>query len=106
MRSENINDTALDINNIFSWNLSGWSRYEKVIKLNLSNNKIQIINGDFCKSLPNVEFIDLRAHKIVEISPQIRLMVSIQIIKLDKNELTSLPDEIFDIKLIEELTFQ
>ena len=77
MRSENINDTALDINNIFSWNLSGWSRYEKVIKLNLSNNKIQIINGDFCKSLPNVEFIDLRANKIVEISPQIRLMVSI-----------------------------
>jgi len=27
-------------------------------------------------------------------------MVSIKVLKLDKNELSSLPDELFDIKLI------
>lgn len=33
-------------------------------------------------------------------------MSSIKIIKLDKNQLTRLPDELFDIKIIQELTFQ
>jgi len=33
-------------------------------------------------------------------------MKSIKVLKLDKNELKSLPDELFDIKIIEELTFQ
>ena len=32
-------------------------------------------------------------------------MVSTRVLKLDKNELTRLPEELFDIKVLEELTF-
>jgi Leucine-rich repeat (LRR) protein len=53
-----------------------------------------------------VETLDLRSNRIREISPYIKAMKSIKVLKLDKNELKSLPDELFDIKIIEELTFQ
>ena len=33
-------------------------------------------------------------------------MVSVRVLKLDKNELTRLPEELYDIKIIQELTFQ
>jgi Leucine-rich repeat (LRR) protein len=33
-------------------------------------------------------------------------MSSLRILKLDKNELTRLPDELYDIKILQELTFQ
>jgi Leucine-rich repeat (LRR) protein len=56
--------------------------------------------------LVNVETLDLRSNRIREISPYIKAMKSIKVLKLDKNELKSLPDELFDIKIIEELTFQ
>ena len=56
--------------------------------------------------LVNVKTLDLRSNRIREISPYIKAMKSIKVLKLDKNELKSLPDELFDIKIIEELTFQ
>jgi Leucine-rich repeat (LRR) protein len=49
--------------------------------------------------------LDLRANRISEISPHIKAMVSIRVLKLDKNELKRLPEELFDIKVLEELTF-
>lgn len=50
--------------------------------------------------------LDLRANKIEEISHHIKAMVSVRVLKLDKNELTRLPEELYDIKIMQELTFQ
>ena len=74
--------------------------------MNLSSNKISIIDGIFCKNLPNVEMLDLRANRIEEISYHIARMSKIKTLKLDKNELVRLPEELFKITSIEELTFQ
>jgi len=96
----------LNFNNIFCNNkILRNPRFESIVKLNLSTNQIQHIDGDFCKNLPNVEVLDLRANRISEISPHLKAMVSIRVLKLDKNELTRLPEELFDIKVLEELTF-
>jgi Leucine-rich repeat (LRR) protein len=65
-----------------------------------------VIDAEFCKSLPNVEVLDLRSNRLVEISPTIKAMMSIRVLKLDKNDLSILPEEVFDIIIMEELTFQ
>jgi Leucine-rich repeat (LRR) protein len=49
--------------------------------------------------------LDLRANQIEELSHHIKAMASLKILKLDKNELTRLPDELYDIKILQELTF-
>ena len=86
--------------------MSSSNRFDSIVKLNLSSNKISIIDGNFCKNLPNVETLDLRANRIEEISYHIVRMSKLKMIKLDKNELLRLPEELFKIKTIEELTFQ
>jgi Leucine-rich repeat (LRR) protein len=48
----------------------------------------------------------LRQNNIEEISHHIKAMTSIKVLKIDKNLLTSIPDELYEIKIIEELTFQ
>ena len=48
--------------------------------------------------LLNVEVLDLRANRIAEISGSISFLVHLRVLKLDKNDLTNLPDEVFDIK--------
>ena len=102
MSSERI----INFNSIFCKKVLSSNRFDSIVKLNLSSNKIQVIDGDFCKNLPNVQLLDLRANRIDEISQHIKAMVCIKILKLDKNELTRLPEELFDIKIMEELTFQ
>ena len=98
---------SLDFNSVFT-NLTAKEmvKFSKITRLNLSSNKIFQISSEFCKVLINVESLDLRSNRIREISPHIRAMKSIKILKLDKNELKSLPEELFEIKILEELTFQ
>ena len=81
-------------------------RFNNIVRLNLSSNQIVSIDGEFCKNLPNVQQLDLRANQIREISTHIKAMVGIKVLKLDKNELTRLPEELYDIRILEELTFQ
>jgi Leucine-rich repeat (LRR) protein len=96
----------LDFDSIFRKKMLGQKRFDTVIKLDLQNNKIMVIDAEFCKSLPNVEVLDLRSNRLVEISPTIKAMMSIRVLKLDKNDLSILPEEVFDIIIMEELTFQ
>ena len=74
------------------------------MRLNLSSNQISVIDGEFCKNLPNVQQLDLRANQIREISTHVKAMVGIRVLKLDKNELSRLPEELYDIRILEELT--
>lgn len=64
-----------------------------------------MIDGEFCKNLPNVQQLDLRANRIEEVSHHIKAMLSLRVLKLDKNELSRLPDEVYEIKILQEFTF-
>ena len=98
-------ENGIDFNSIFlKVSARDLGRFSNIIRLNLSSNKIFNINADFCKSLCNVQVLDLRANRIREISPHIKAMSSLRVLKLDKNELAWLPEELFDIKILEELT--
>ena len=46
----------------------------------------------------------MRANKISEISSKIGTLYQLKVLKLDKNELLRLPDEVFDISGLKELT--
>lgn len=99
-------ENGIDFNAIFSKLTSrDIGKFSNIIRLNLSSNKIFNLIGDFCKSLINVQVLDVRANRIREISPHIKAMSSLRILKLDKNELNWLPEEIFELKILEELTF-
>jgi ankyrin repeat protein len=37
-------------------------RFTNIVRLNLSSNQISVIDGEFCKNLPNVQQLDLRAN--------------------------------------------
>jgi len=103
---EMVNERVINFSSIFCKKVLSSNRFDSIVKLNLSSNKIQVIDGDFCRNLPNVQLLDLRANRIDEISHHVKAMVCIKILKLDKNELTRLPEELFEIKIMEELTFQ
>lgn len=59
-----------------------------------------MIDGDFCKNLPNVQQLDLRANQIEEVSHHIKAMASLRVLKVDKNNLVRLPDELYDIIIL------
>lgn len=111
----NSSEKHLELNNIFGAGALNYAetsgpimkkRLLSIVKLNLSSNRIQMIKSDFCQCLPNVQVLDLRANRIGELTSQIGSLVQLRVLKLDKNELTSLPEEIFDVVSLRELTFQ
>jgi Leucine-rich repeat (LRR) protein len=92
-------DTSIiHLNRIFSSKAS--NRFDSIVRLNLSSNNIVIIDGEFCKNLPNVQQLDLRANRIEEVSHHIKAMLALRVLKLDKNDLVRLPDEIYEIKIL------
>jgi Leucine-rich repeat (LRR) protein len=80
--------------------------FSSITRLNLSSNRILHLHAEFCKSLPNLEVLDLRANRIREISPFLGTMSKLKVLKLDKNEIKVLPEELYTIKGMEELTLQ
>lgn len=105
--NDDLQSQIIDFNRIFTpFSSNEVQGFRNIIKLNLSSNRIFNINTDFCKCLPNLEFLDLRANRIREISMHIKAMTNIRVLKLDKNELHHLPETIYDIRILEELTLQ
>ena len=49
--------------------------------------------------------LDARNNKIKNISPHIKALMQLTILRLDHNELVTLPNEVGDLLLLEELSF-
>jgi Leucine-rich repeat (LRR) protein len=52
-----------------------------------------------------VQKLDARNNKLVSVSQLIKAMTKLSILRLDHNELQSLPNEIGELEFLEELTF-
>ena len=78
--------------------------FERLLALDLQNNNIQEVDGEFCQKFPCLERLDLRANKIKTISPHVKALMSLQVLKLDGNQLTQLVPQIGSLKLLEELS--
>ena len=46
---EMMNERVINFNSIFCKKVLSSNRFDSIVKLNLSSNKIQVIDGDFCK---------------------------------------------------------
>lgn len=89
--------------------LSGETRRRKlqtVAKLNLSQNRLTQYTADLALIMPSLQVLDLRANKLEEISSMIKDITQLRVLKLDKNELTRLPEEVYELGALQELTFQ
>ena len=47
-------ERIINFNSIFSTQALRSNRFDSIVRLNLSSNSIQQIDGEFCKNLPNV----------------------------------------------------
>jgi len=74
-----------------------------VLRLNLSSNKIKAINDLFCKSFVNLRELDLRSNKVSEVSRNIRCLNQLRSLRLDRNYVVNLPDEIYQLSNLEVL---
>ena len=100
-------ENLIDLDLLFSSNSSvRRARFATVVRLNLSSNKIQQLTAEICMSLPSLEWLDLRANKVAEISRAIKELSRMRVLKLDKNELQRLPEELYELRNLQELTFQ
>ena len=80
--------------------------FDCLMVLDLQDNNIQELDGDFCKNLPNLQKLDLRNNKIKMISSHIKALMNLRTLKLDFNQLTCLISEVGNLKLLEELTVE
>lgn len=80
-------------------------RFEQILILDIRGNEITEIEGAICQNLPMIKKLDARNNKIKVISSHIKAMMQLNILRLDHNELTSLPNEVGDLLLLEELSF-
>ena len=53
--------------------------------LDLQNNSITELDGDFCQNFPCLEKLDLRNNKIKSVNPHIKALMSLQVLRLDNN---------------------
>ena len=59
--------------------------FDSLLILDLQDNNIQEIDGDFCKNLPSLQRLDLRNNKIKIISTHIKALMNLTSLKLDFN---------------------
>ena len=78
--------------------------FEQLLILDLQNNSITELDGDFCQNFPCLEKLDLRNNKIKSVNPHIKALMSLQVLRLDNNQLTQLVPQIGNLKLLEELS--
>ena len=64
--------------------------FEQLLVLDLQNNSITELDSDFCQNFPCLEKLDLRNNKIKTISPHIKALMCLTILRLDNNALTQL----------------
>ena len=50
--------------------------------------------------MPQLQVLDLRANKLEAISPMIKDLKQLRVLKLDKNELCRLPDEVYELSAL------
>ena len=78
--------------------------FEQLLVLDLQNNSITELDGDFCQNFPCLEKLDLRNNKIKTINFHVKALMSLTCLRLDHNLLTQLVPEIGNLKLLEELS--
>ena len=59
--------------------------FDQIINLDIRGNEITLIEEAVCKNLTQVKKLDARGNRIREISPHIKAMMMIQILRLDQN---------------------
>ena len=59
--------------------------FDSLLVLDLQDNNISEIDGDFCKNLPRLQKLDLRNNKIKTISTHIKALMNLTVLKLDFN---------------------
>ena len=79
--------------------------FDKITQIDIRGNEITVIEESVCKNLSLVRKLDARNNHIREISPHIKAMMMLQVLRLDSNQLEELPVEIGELCYLEELTF-
>lgn len=62
--------------------------FERLLVLDLQNNNITELDGEFCQNFPCLERLDVRNNKIKTISAHVKALMSLTVLKLDGNQLT------------------
>jgi Leucine-rich repeat (LRR) protein len=79
--------------------------FNNLSDLDIRGNEITAIEDAVCINLAQLRKLDARANRIREVSPHIKAMMSLQVLRLDGNLLEDLPCEIGELSYLEELTF-
>ncbi|CDW76991.1 leucine rich repeat family protein [Stylonychia lemnae] len=80
-------------------------KFDRVQLLDIRENELVKLEEEICKNLCQLKKLDARKNKIREISPHIKAMMQLKVLRLDQNEIQSLPDEIGQLQLLTELSF-
>ena len=80
-------------------------KFERIQILDIWGNEITRIEEEICKCLCFLKKLDARNNKIKDISPHIKAMMQLQILRLDHNDIVNLPSEIGDLQMLVELSF-
>ena len=62
--------------------------FEQLLVLDLQNNSLTELDGDFCQNFPCLEKLDLRNNKLKSINPHIKALMGLEVLRLDNNQLT------------------
>ncbi len=80
-------------------------RFEHLQVLDIRGNEITKLEEEICKNLSGLKKLDARNNKIKEVSVHVKAMMQLQILRLDHNELSVLPNEVGELKMLSELSF-
>ena len=67
------------------------TNFLKIVVLDLWGNELAKIEEEVCRNLLNVKKFDCRNNKLTFISPHIKAMMQLTVLRLDHNELAALP---------------
>jgi len=59
--------------------------FSNLRSLNLSNNLIQDLDSNTCKSLVNLTYLNLQQNRLKTISPHIKAIMELKVLILNKN---------------------
>ena len=81
-------------------------RFDNLLSLDVRGNELTEIDENFCLNLTQLRKLDARGNKIKIVSPHIKAIMTLQVLRLDSNILEELPLEIGELIYLEELSFQ
>jgi Leucine-rich repeat (LRR) protein len=70
----------------------------------LANNQIVSIETEMCYQLTSLNYLDFRNNSIKVLNKHIKAMMQLKFVFLDCNQLSSFPEELCSLRLLEELT--